>query len=105
MEKFKNKFLVVTFVDNSTPPETFIEPVPWKWVTDSFVYYPSKTKLCRKKSNVNSTPNYNDANSWDKCQLINVKGMHYKLLIFFISCCRIFLRSKYKWLIFDVIYI
>lgn len=77
MEQYRNKFLVVTFDDNSNPPENFVEPVPWQWVKDGFVYYPKGLKNSRQKSIINSIPDYNDLKSWEKCRLTNVKGKFY----------------------------
>lgn len=75
MANHENKFLVVTFVDNSNPPERFVEPVPWKWVKENFVYYPNNWKLQRQKSNADSTPDYQDVVAWEKCQLTSIKGV------------------------------
>lgn len=79
MEQHKNKFLVVTFVDSSTPSEQFVETVPWKWVKDGFVFYPKEWKCARQKSNVDSVPDYKNSASWEKCKLIGVKGKFFIL--------------------------
>lgn len=74
MDQYKHNFLVVTFVDNTNPPDKFVEPVPWKWVKDGFVYYPNNMKASRQKSNVDSVPDYGDSRVWEKCRLTSIKG-------------------------------
>lgn len=74
MEQYKNKFVVVTFIDNANPPETFVEPVPWKWMAENSVYWPTTSKLMRKQSCIDSTPDYNNNTLWEKCELLNIKS-------------------------------
>lgn len=81
MEQYRNKFLVVTFDDNANPSEPFVESVPWQWVKDGFVYYPNHLKNQRKKSYIDSVPDYQDLKSWDKCTLKNIKG-EFSLIVF-----------------------
>lgn len=74
MENYQNKFIVVTFIDNQTPPQPFVEPIPWNWCRDGIVYWPVKSKDLRQQGYLNTTPNYNNPNEWEQCTLKSIKG-------------------------------
>lgn len=77
MEQFQNKFIVVTFIDNQIPPQHFVEPIPWNWCNNGIVYWPVKSKDLRRKGYLDTKPNYDDPNEWERCILKSIKGYYF----------------------------